>query len=352
MKDGLEIKRIGTSKLDNALHVKYHDSMYGFVIEFDLPKLGIPEELKNEWKESIDTEKENNLEAQASVNSELLVKKNEERDRLLKYIFGVVRNGLLSPDKEKSNAAMRLNVVMNPYVGIRKESFDRVTSHVDGLLTDLKKTENAADVSKLGFTSDVTKLETLNKEFDSINSDRAKKRADNKLPKMPAVRNRTDAIFERILLVLQYKYVYGTTPIEPELIAKLIARFNKRAEDIYASYKQGQAIKRRLPRSGSRIRTPRKSRKSPRNRNRKSRKRITRIRTSICRKRRSRKSRISRKNRKGVARPEAARSPNSPRRAAAKVAIRTSICRKNRLKHLVVLSVSRTSARSRQQRID
>ena len=243
MKDGLEIKRIGTSKLDNALHVKYHDSMYGFVIEFDLPKLGIPEELKNEWKESIDTEKENNLEAQASVNSELLLKKNEERDRLLKYIFGVVRNGLLSPDKEKSDAAMRLNVVMNPYVGIRKESFDRVTSHVDGLLTDLKKTENAADVSKLGFTSDVTKLETLNKEFDSINSDRAKKRADNKLPKMPAVRNRTDAIFERILLVLQYKYVYGTTPIEPELIAKLIARFNERAEDIDASYRQGLSMK-------------------------------------------------------------------------------------------------------------
>ena len=243
MKDGLEIKRIGTSKLDNALHVKYHDSMYGFVIEFDLPKLGIPEELKNEWKESIDTEKENNLEAQASVNSELLIKKNEERDRLLKYIFGVVRNGLLSPDKEKSDAAMRLNVVMNPYVGIRKESFDRVTSHVDGLLTDLKKTENAADVSKLGFTSDVTKLETLNKEFDSINSDRAKKRADNKLPKMPAVRNRTDAIFERILLVLQYKYVYGTTPIEPELIAKLIARFNERAEDIDASYRQGLSMK-------------------------------------------------------------------------------------------------------------
>ena len=243
MKDGLEIKRIGTSKLDNALHVKYHDSMYGFVIEFDLPKLGIPEELKNEWKESIDTEKENNLEAQASVNSELLVKKNEERDRLLKYISGVVRNGLLSPDKEKSDAAMRLNVVMNPYVGIRKESFDRVTSHVDGLLTDLKKTENAADASKLGLSSDIAKLETVNKEFDTIYNDRSKKRADNKLPKTLAVRNRTDAIFERILIVLQYKYLYGTTPVEPELIAKLIARFNERPEDIDASYKQGLAIR-------------------------------------------------------------------------------------------------------------
>ena len=243
MKEGVEIKKIGTKKLDNTLHVKYHDAMHDFVVEFDLPKLGIPEELKNEWKESIDTERENNLEAQASVNSELLLKKNEERDRLLKYIFGVVRNGLLSPEKEKSDAAMRLNVVMNPYAGIRKESFDRETMHVDGMLIDLKKTENATDVSKLGLSSDITKLETLNKEFDALYSERAKKRADNKLPKTLAVRSRTDAIFERILIVLQYKYVYGTTPVEPELIAKLIARFNERAEDIDASYRQGLSMK-------------------------------------------------------------------------------------------------------------
>ena len=243
MKDGLEIKRIGTTKLDNALHVKYHDAMYGFVVEFDLPKLGIPEELRDEWKGSIDTEKENNMEAQASVNSKLLRQKEEERSRLLQYIFVSVRNGQLSPEKEKSDAAMRLNVVIAPYTGIRNESFDRETMHVDGMLTDLKKTENAADLSKLGLSSDITKLETLNKEFDALYSERAKKRADNKLPKTLAVRSRTDAIFERILIVLQYKYVYGTTPVEPELIAKLIARFNERAEDIDASYRQGLSMK-------------------------------------------------------------------------------------------------------------
>ena len=243
MKDGLEIKRIGTTKLDNALHVKYHDAMYGFVVEFDLPKLGIPEELRDEWKGSIDTEKENNMEAQASVNSKLLRQKEEERSRLLQYIFVSVRNGQLSPEKEKSDAAMRLNVVIAPYTGIRNESFDRETMHVDGMLTDLKKTENAADLSKLGLSADITKLETLNKEFDKLYSERSKKRADNKLPKTLAVRNRTDAIFERILIVLQYKYLYGTTPVEPELIAKLIARFNERAEDIDASYRQGLAIR-------------------------------------------------------------------------------------------------------------
>ena len=243
MKDGLEIKRIGTTKLDNALHVKYHDAMYGFVVEFDLPKLGIPEELRDEWKGSIDTEKENNMEAQASVNSKLLRQKEEERSRLLQYIFVSVRNGQLSPEKEKSDAAMRLNVVIAPYAGIRNESFDRETMHVDGMLTDLKKTENAADLSKLGLSSDIAKLEALNKEFDKLYSERSKKRADNKLPKTLAVRNRTDAIFERILIVLQYKYLYGTTPVEPELIAKLIARFNERAEDIDASYRQGLAIR-------------------------------------------------------------------------------------------------------------
>ena len=243
MKDGLEIKRIGTTKLDNALHVKYHDAMYGFVVEFDLPKLGIPEELRDEWKGSIDTEKENNMEAQASVNSKLLRQKEEERSRLLQYILVSVRNGQLSPEKEKSDAAMRLNVVIAPYAGIRNESFDRETMHVDGMLTDLKKTENAADLSKLGLSSDITKLEALNKEFDKLYSERSKKRADNKLPKTLAVRNRTDAIFERILIVLQYKYLYGTTPVEPELIAKLIARFNERAEDIDASYRQGLAIR-------------------------------------------------------------------------------------------------------------
>ena len=243
MKEGVEVKKIGTTKLDNALHVKYHDAMYGFVVEFDLPKLGIPEELKNEWKESIDTEKENNLESQASANSELLIKKNDERDRLLKYIFGAVRNGQLSPEKDKEEAATRLSIVMNPYAGIRKESFDRETAHVDGLIKDLKKTENAADASKLGLSSDIAKLETVNKEFDTIYNDRSKKWADNKLPKTTDVRNRTDAIFERILLVLQYKYVYGATPVEPELIAKLIARFNKRAEEIDASYKQGLALR-------------------------------------------------------------------------------------------------------------
>ena len=132
---------------------------------------------------------------------------------------------------------------MNPYAGIRKESFDRETAHVDGLIKDLKKTENAADASKLGLSSDIAKLETVNKEFDTIYNDRSKKWADNKLPKTTDVRNRTDAIFERILLVLQYKYVYGATPVEPELIAKLIARFNKRAEEIDASYKQGLALR-------------------------------------------------------------------------------------------------------------
>lgn len=46
MKEGLEIRKIGIKRIDNALHVTYHRSMYDYVVELELAKLGIPEELK------------------------------------------------------------------------------------------------------------------------------------------------------------------------------------------------------------------------------------------------------------------------------------------------------------------
>ena len=163
MKEGLEIRRIGIKRIDNALHVTYHRSMYDYVVELELAKLGIPEELRVEWKDNIDFEQEINLETQASANSDKLHQKDEERGRLLQFIFGEIRNYTFAPDADMVEAAKRLAIVANQYAGIRRESFDRETAHIEGLIKDLKKTEYAADVAKLNLTAAVTKLETLNK---------------------------------------------------------------------------------------------------------------------------------------------------------------------------------------------
>ena len=243
MKKGLDIRKLALTRIDNAQHLKFHSSVYDYIVELELAKLGIPEELKEEWRKSIGIERDLNLEAQASANSALLQKKDEDRDRLLLFIFGAVRNAMLSPEDDVVEAATRLAIVTNRYAGIQKESFDRETAHVDGLVEDLKKAEYTADVAKLGLTSTVGKLEACNKEFGKLYDERVKVRADKDMPTSAKVRPETDAIYERILLILQWNYLFGATPIDPELIATLVRRINARAEAIDAAYRQGLALK-------------------------------------------------------------------------------------------------------------
>lgn len=158
MKKGLVIERVGMNKLDNAQHVQLHSALYAIMAEFDLTKIGIPEEAKTEWDGSLHLEKDLNIETTASATSKLLRKKDEARNRLALFIFSQVRSFLLSPETDEAEAAERLYVVTKGYAGIQLESQDRETAHIDGLVEDLKKTEHAADMTKLRLTSALTKL--------------------------------------------------------------------------------------------------------------------------------------------------------------------------------------------------
>ena len=243
MKKGLVIERVGMNKLDNAQHVQLHSALYAIMAEFDLTKIGIPEEAKTEWDGSLHLEKDLNIETTASTTSKLLKKKDEARTRLALFIFSQVRSFLLSPETDEVEAAERLYVVTKGYAGIQQESQDRETAHIDGLVEDLKKTEHAADMTKLRLTSALTKLETLNKEFAELHLQRTKERAAKKLPATAKVRAEVDEHFERILDLLKSNYLFGKTPIEPTLIETLVGRFNQRMHESDAAYRQGQAIK-------------------------------------------------------------------------------------------------------------
>ena len=153
MKKGLVIERVGMNKLDNAQHVQLHSALYAIMAEFDLTKIGIPEEATMEWDGSLHLEKDLNIETTASATSKLLKKKDEARTRLALFIFSQVRSFLLSPETDEVEAAERLYVVTKGYAGIQQESQDRETAHIDGLVEDLKKTEHAADMTKLRLTS-------------------------------------------------------------------------------------------------------------------------------------------------------------------------------------------------------
>ena len=231
------------SKLDNSLHVQFHSLAYGLVKGADITKLGIPNELMVEWDGNKSIETDITKVSQISAETRLMQEKDGERDGLLTYIMGTIRNAQFLPDKDIVEAAIRIAAVVKPYNGMQNEGFDRETADIRGLVADLKKTENAADIAKLGLTSMLTKLETTNQEFDDLYTKRMTSDTGAKLPLSSKIRPETDAIYDRVILILQWNYLNGATPIDPEVIATLAENLCKLADRIDADYNRSLAQK-------------------------------------------------------------------------------------------------------------
>lgn len=139
---------------------------------------------------------------------------------------------------------MRLTAVVKPYVGVQNESFDRETADIKGLLADLRKTENSADVTKLGLSPILTKLESANKAFDALFTKRMTANTGAKLPPASKVRLESDAIYDRVILMLQWNYLFGATPIDPKAIETLAENLCRLADRIDKGYNQSVAQRR------------------------------------------------------------------------------------------------------------
>ena len=244
MKKTVEIRKPGMSKLDNSLHVQFHSLAYGLVKGADITKLGIPNELMVEWDGNKSIETDITKVSQISAETRLMQEKDGERDGLLTYIMGTIRNAQFLPDKDIVEAAIRIAAVVKPYNGMQNEGFDRETADIRGMVADLKKTENAADIAKLGLTPMLTKLETTNQEFDDLYTKRMTSDTGAKLPLSSKIRPETDAIYDRVILILQWNYLNGATPIDPEVIATLAENLCKLADRIDADYNRSLAQKR------------------------------------------------------------------------------------------------------------
>ena len=235
MDKDLEIKTVGQTKLDNAMHVTYHTEMHGILKSADQAKTGIPAEIMTDYNGGITEETELNREAQADALTAELVKADTARDRAVQYFFAAVRAARLSPDEAVQKAAAALMPTVSVYSGAPTEAADRDTAHLTTLhLADLP-----------------AKLEALNKAFSDLATKRSDGRAATKLPLASKVRPRTDAAYERILFTLRSNYLFGSTPIEKPAIEALAARLNQRAAELDAAWKQSAAQKKRAPRKPS-----------------------------------------------------------------------------------------------------
>lgn len=241
MDDIIEISQLGMKKLDNGQHVHFHSRAYDLVNEYEPAKIGIPEPLKVEWKGNIASEEDIGKEVVAETLTTQMNKKDEERDRILSYIFRIIRACTFSPDEAEEKAASELLLVIKSYGQLQRESFDRESSHVDGLLVDLKKTENTPHVTTLRLTSALTKLEAANGECKTLYLQSVKSPRRSSLPTAAEVRPKTDANYNRVVLMLQAAYLSGATPIDRAALKTLAEHLNKLIDRTEKAYHQSVA---------------------------------------------------------------------------------------------------------------
>ena len=245
MSEYIEINKIGLPQLDNGRHYEYHNFVYGLLSAADATKIGVPAAKITEYKGCLDVEGELNLETQANSNTQRMLKKDAERDRLLSFLFNTIRAYQFSPEAAEAEAADELEIVVRPYYRIQKAGLDKESAAIDGLLIDLRKAKNTPHLTALRLTNVLSKLETANAEFRQVYAERTSARADDKeLPAAKDARAKTDAVFDRIAFILQAAYYSGTAPVERTLIGSIVKQMNQRMEETYEKYRYSLAQKR------------------------------------------------------------------------------------------------------------
>ncbi len=243
MEEIIEIQSVGLGKLDNAQHVTFHSRAYDIVNDYEPAKIGIPEPLKVEWKGNLGTEEDINKEVVAETLTKLITEKDTERDRLITYIFKIIRACLYSPETSELKAATELVLVANKYGQLQRESFDRESGHINGLLIDLKKPEYAPHITTLRLTNAVTKLETANTEFEKLFKQSATAVKRSNLPRAAEVRLKTDANYNRVLLMLQAAYLSGAATIDRDMLKKIAHDLNGLIDKTNTAYNRSLAQK-------------------------------------------------------------------------------------------------------------
>ena len=199
MDEYIEINKVGLPQLDNGRHYEYHNFVYGLLSAADATKIGVPAAKITEYKGCLDVEGELNLETQANSNTQRMLKKDAERDRLLSFLFNTIRAYQFSPEAAEAEAADELEIVVRPYYRIQKAGLDKESAAIDGLLIDLRKAKNTPHLTTLRLAAVLPKLETANAEFRQVYAERTSARADDK--DLPAAK--TDAVFDRFAFILQ-----------------------------------------------------------------------------------------------------------------------------------------------------
>lgn len=234
MKTVIKITQMGLAKLNNAEYTNLSNRTYALISAATPAALGLEDSDLARYYQLLGTMRE--LVAQSRISNETaeMEKLDKERDDIGVYIITTVRNSRKSPLSAIAAASTRLYNVLKPYTGFQKLANQQETVKVSGMVADLKKPANAADVQALGLTELVTALEQANNQYEALTIQRTENRAASKIENSKNVRAEMDVLYDYFMTMAFVESVAKPT----EATAKFVLSMNALIAEINTLYNQ------------------------------------------------------------------------------------------------------------------
>ncbi|ETK12856.1 hypothetical protein T235_06945 [Tannerella sp. oral taxon BU063 isolate Cell 8/11] len=224
-------------------HAQFHRNQFDLVNGVDKTKLKIPEVAMQKWEGEVKEEIDLNEKAAWSVHTKALLEKDEERDKLLTHLFGIIRFNHYSPVQATAKAAEKMESIFGKYIAanIQREGFEDESGHIVGLLNDAAP--YTAEIAALGLTDTITQLKTVNDAYEALRKERRSETVTAKTEALKVLRPKTDASYEYICSYIEAAYITATSDDVKTLIERLVSDMNQVITDFKGSHKSSLAQK-------------------------------------------------------------------------------------------------------------
>lgn len=139
--------------------------------------------------------------SRTSLQTEEMDSIDRQRDNWIMFFFSALRTEKKSPIVTRQQAANTLYKVTNPYEFCYRLANQQETAEINGLLMDLKKTENTSLIRLLGLEEVITGLEETNAMYANLTQQRTHDQATNQLEETKTLRGRMGEYYDYMVNV-------------------------------------------------------------------------------------------------------------------------------------------------------
>lgn len=230
----IKIKSVRLTRFNNAEYTQFLSNVEKLITKATTEKLKLDNILFTTFKANIEKLTDLARQNKSSSETEELMKLDKQRDDLVVYLLSTFKIERKTPIETKKNAAIELYNNTKSYIGTQSLPNRQETQIIEGLITDLAKPNLVAHISTLNLQDVVSQLDTVNKKYKQLTTERADNQIANALESSKKVRIETDALYDEI----STRAFVASVAFPTDETAVFINSLNKLIDDTNLAYKQ------------------------------------------------------------------------------------------------------------------